>query len=47
MTEVVFGAERQESDRTPEQIIQSIDDQGKIVSDALSRLRVLLEHNSA
>jgi type I restriction enzyme M protein len=28
--------------RTPEQIIQSIEDQGKIVSDALSRLRALL-----
>jgi len=29
-------------DRTPEQIIQSIEDQGKIVSDALARLRALL-----
>jgi type I restriction enzyme M protein len=29
-------------DRTPEQIIQSIEEQGKIVSDALTRLRVLL-----
>jgi type I restriction enzyme M protein len=29
-------------DRTPEQIIQSIEDQGKIVSDALDRLRDLL-----
>lgn len=29
-------------DRTPEQIIQSIEDQGKIVSDALDRLRALL-----
>ena len=28
-------------DRTPEQIIQSIEDQGKMVSDALSRLRAL------
>jgi type I restriction enzyme M protein len=29
-------------DRTPEQIIQSIEDQGKIVTDALARLRALL-----
>ncbi len=29
-------------DRTPEQIIQSIEDQGKIVTDALTRLRALL-----
>lgn len=29
-------------DRTPEQIIQSIEDHGKIVSDALTRLRALL-----
>jgi type I restriction enzyme M protein len=29
-------------DRTPEQIIQSIEDQGKIISDALGRLRGLL-----
>jgi type I restriction enzyme M protein len=34
-------------DRTSEQIIQSIEDQGKIVSDALTRLRALLEHDSA
>lgn len=32
-------------DRTPEQIIQSIEDQGKIVTDALARLRVLLAQN--
>jgi len=29
-------------DRTPEQIIQSIEDHGKIVNDALTRLRALL-----
>jgi type I restriction enzyme M protein len=29
-------------DRTPEQIIQNIEDQGKIVFDALARLRALL-----
>jgi len=34
-------------DRTSGQIIQSIEDQGKIVSDALTRLRALLEHDSA
>jgi type I restriction enzyme M protein len=34
-------------DRTPEAIIQSIEDQGRIVTDALARLRVLLEHDSA
>jgi type I restriction enzyme M protein len=32
-------------DRTPEQIIQSIEDQGKIVTDALARLRTLLAQN--
>jgi type I restriction enzyme M protein len=32
-------------DRTPEQIIQSIGDQGKIVSDALARLRSLLKQD--
>ena len=34
-------------DRRPEQIIQSIEDQGKIVSDALARLRVLLNQRSS
>jgi type I restriction enzyme M protein len=34
-------------DRTSEQIIQSIEDQGKIVRDALTRLRALLEQDSA
>jgi type I restriction enzyme M protein len=33
--------------RTPEQVIQSIEDQGKIVSDALARLRALLNKRSA
>lgn len=33
-------------DRTPEQIIQSIEDQGKIVTDALARLRTLLKQDS-
>jgi len=33
-------------DRTPEQIVQSIEDQGKMISDALTRLRALLEHDS-
>lgn len=28
-------------DRTPEQIIQNIEDEGKIISDALTRLRAL------
>jgi type I restriction enzyme M protein len=32
--------------RTPEQIIQSIEDRGKIVSEALSRLRALLNQQS-
>jgi type I restriction enzyme M protein len=34
-------------DRTPEQIIQSIEDQGKIVTDALARLRALLAQETA
>ena len=34
-------------DRTPEQIIQSIEDQGKIVSEALTRLRALLAKEEA
>ena len=33
-------------DRTPEQIIQSIEEQGKIVTDALARLRALLTVSS-
>jgi len=33
-------------DRTPEQIIQSIEDGGKIISDALAQLRVLLKQRS-
>ena len=33
--------------RTPEQIIQSIEDQGKIVSDALARLRALLAESES
>ncbi len=34
-------------DRTPEQIIQSIEDQGKIVTDALARLRALLAQDES